>query len=150
MTGVQGSSELFRVDEDTLLALLERQKIKRKNMVFATPRSTLPTAGDTRHIHPLTNNSNALTRRAPSIRRQVLPMPCFNRCSRQLCFSPLLSAQRLNLCRPAGRSPSSTSMPTWKPVRKRCPAAGKRPSYQYYRNPGQSGRTGRRRQFPVR
>ncbi|MCB0546678.1 MAG: tetratricopeptide repeat protein [Phaeodactylibacter sp.] len=97
MTRGPGSSELFRVDEDTLLALLERQKIKEENMAFATPRSTLPTAGDT-VIHPLYQQfERALAEGHLLYPEAGSAYALFQQMQQVAPLQPLLSAQRLNL-----------------------------------------------------
>ncbi|MCB9294847.1 MAG: caspase family protein [Lewinellaceae bacterium] len=97
MTVGPGSTELFRVDEDTLLALLERRKGHRENMAFATPRSSLPSSGDT-IIHPLYQQFQ----RAMAEGRLLYPengsaYALFRQMQQQPGLQPLLSALRLNL-----------------------------------------------------
>lgn len=97
MTVGPGSTELFRVDEDTLLALLERRKGHRENIAFATPRSSLPSSGDT-IIHPLYQQFQ----RAMAEGRLLYPengsaYALFQQMQRQPGLQPLLSALRINL-----------------------------------------------------
>ena len=97
MTEGPSNKELFRVDEDTLLALMERKKMKKENMAFATSRGTLPSAGDT-IIHPLYQQfEQALASGHLLHPEEGSAYALFQQMQQQEALQPLLSAQRLNL-----------------------------------------------------
>ena len=97
LTRGPGGTELFRVNEDTLLALLERNKMKTENMAFATPRSTLPTGRDTA-VNPLYQQFQ----QAMADGRLLFPeensaYDLFQQMQQEQALQPILNAQRLNL-----------------------------------------------------
>lgn len=92
-----GGAELFRVDEDTLLALLERGGLGSENIAFASPRSMLPAVGDTA-VHPLYQQfQQAVAEGRLLYPEQGSAFSLFQQMQQVEALQPLLSALRLNL-----------------------------------------------------
>lgn len=91
------SAELFRVNEDTLLALLDRRQLQRENMAFATPRATLPTGRDT-VVHPLYQQFQQAMAAGHLLHpEEGSAYALFQQMQGEEALQPVLNALRLNL-----------------------------------------------------